>query len=273
MATIKYNDKLKQRYINAADSFAKKIKTERNIRSKINNHLRTISRDAFDAFARTGNTRSIREYRALIEQDIEQHFVNVAKIFSNTIRSSVGKPKNNTAVNLEVGNKILSSGEYRAYRSSHSIMDTTSKQIDNILFAVKKKAKEKGKDLTNEQVARISKRAFNMRVISRSNSIAITETQYAAESGKRIEFDKLFELDSEFADGTQMSDVKSKKMWIAVLDDHTREEHALADGQEVEINEPFIVGGEMLMYPGDDSMGASVANVIRCRCSSEIILE
>jgi hypothetical protein len=52
--------------------------------------------------------------------------------------------------------------------------------------------------------------------------------------------------------------------WNAVGDDRTREEHADADGQEVALNEAFIVGGEPLMYPGDPS--GSDWNTINCRC-------
>lgn len=57
------------------------------------------------------------------------------------------------------------------------------------------------------------------------------------------------------------------KRWVATPGDRTRDEHADADGQEVPIDEPFIVGGEEMMYPGDESMGASAWNVINCRCT------
>lgn len=55
------------------------------------------------------------------------------------------------------------------------------------------------------------------------------------------------------------------KRWVATADPRTREAHALADGQEVPIDEPFIVGGEELMYPGD--LAGSPENVINCRCT------
>ncbi len=52
--------------------------------------------------------------------------------------------------------------------------------------------------------------------------------------------------------------------WVAVEDERTREDHRQADGQQVSIGEPFDVGGERLMYPGDPS--GSAGNVINCRC-------
>lgn len=54
------------------------------------------------------------------------------------------------------------------------------------------------------------------------------------------------------------------KRWSATGDERTRDEHLAADGQEVPNNEPFTVGGEQMMYPGDISLGASAWNVINC---------
>lgn len=63
------------------------------------------------------------------------------------------------------------------------------------------------------------------------------------------------------------------KRWMAAHDNRTRHYHAEADGQTVKNDEPFIVGGERLMFPGDSSMGASGWNLYNCRCScgAEII--
>lgn len=57
------------------------------------------------------------------------------------------------------------------------------------------------------------------------------------------------------------------KRWSATGDARTRDEHLAADGQEVPNDEPFTVGGEQMMYPGDISLGASAWNVIQCRCT------
>lgn len=57
------------------------------------------------------------------------------------------------------------------------------------------------------------------------------------------------------------------KRWVATKDDRTRHLHDKLDGQEVPLDEPFIVDGEELMFPGDISRGASAGNVINCRCT------
>lgn len=58
-----------------------------------------------------------------------------------------------------------------------------------------------------------------------------------------------------------------EKEWYASKDEATREAHDLADGQRRPIDEPYIVDGEELMFPGDTSLGASAGNVCRCRCT------
>jgi Phage Mu protein F like protein len=55
------------------------------------------------------------------------------------------------------------------------------------------------------------------------------------------------------------------KTWLATEDERTRETHSEADGQEVPIDQPFQVGDDLLMYPGDPD--GSDAEVINCRCT------
>lgn len=67
--------------------------------------------------------------------------------------------------------------------------------------------------------------------------------------------------------------IKVRKRWMATRDFHTRHAHGDADSQVVDYNEPFQVGGqdakhpvELLMFPGDESLGASGWNLYNCRC-------
>jgi len=63
----------------------------------------------------------------------------------------------------------------------------------------------------------------------------------------------------------QQSEIGYTKEWLSALDERTRADHAFADGQEVEKDEPFIVGDEKLMVPGDPD--GSPENIINCRCN------
>ena len=55
------------------------------------------------------------------------------------------------------------------------------------------------------------------------------------------------------------------KAWLAALDERTREWHAAADGQTVNMDDQFTVGGELMDAPGDPN--ASAENLINCRCT------
>lgn len=59
--------------------------------------------------------------------------------------------------------------------------------------------------------------------------------------------------------------IKLKKRWMATLDSHTRDTHAELDGQTVDIDEPFVVDGMEIMFPGDPNADPSL--VWNCRCT------
>jgi hypothetical protein len=57
---------------------------------------------------------------------------------------------------------------------------------------------------------------------------------------------------------------REHKTWVAHHDERTRATHLEADGQTVPIDQPFVVGGERLRYPGD-RVGTE-AEIANCRC-------
>lgn len=94
---------------------------------------------------------------------------------------------------------------------------------------------------------------------NRAQVIAVTEVNGALNAGW---------FSGAVAQQTQLGQPLAKK-WIATHDSHTRPEHKAADGQTVPLNNPFIVGDEPLMYPGDKS--GSPWNIINCRCSAAVV--
>ncbi len=56
-----------------------------------------------------------------------------------------------------------------------------------------------------------------------------------------------------------------QKEWLTAGDDRVRDDHFMVDGDVVELDEPWDVGGEELDYPGDQVHG-SAENTINCRC-------
>lgn len=65
--------------------------------------------------------------------------------------------------------------------------------------------------------------------------------------------------------------VKTKRKWVATLDNRTRHEHGELDGQVVAVDEPFEVGGYSLMFPGDPSGPPHL--IYNCRCRIKPVVE
>lgn len=69
--------------------------------------------------------------------------------------------------------------------------------------------------------------------------------------------------------GADSSDYETAKMWLSVLDANTRPTHVEANGEQVSLNDTFVVGDDLMQYPGDIS--ASAKEVINCRCTVAIV--
>ena len=67
--------------------------------------------------------------------------------------------------------------------------------------------------------------------------------------------------------------IEMEREWMATKDARTRPEHGAADGQRVGVDEPFIVGGQKLMTPGDTAHGASGWNIYNCRCCVRAVVK
>lgn len=58
--------------------------------------------------------------------------------------------------------------------------------------------------------------------------------------------------------------INMMQVWVSTLDDRTRHEHILLDGQKRKVGEPFVVDGYKIDFPGDPS--AEPFLVYNCRC-------
>lgn len=130
---------------------------------------------------------------------------------------------------------------------SVQLTDTTRKDVQNII------AEGIKDNLSSKEIAKFIKEKAG---ISRSRAELISRTEvHSSANWASIESTQSIsnELNIEF-----------KKVWNTTEDERTRSSHREADGQEVDMDESFLVNDEKLMYPGDSSGSAS--NVINCRC-------
>ena len=106
----------------------------------------------------------------------------------------------------------------------------------------------------NEMALRIAKGMNSPFRKAYNNAIRIARTE-----GHRIQNEAT--LDGQHEAKKKGADIV--KQWDATLDSRTRPEHREADGQIMELDEPFDVGGEKMQAPG---VGGSAKNVCNCRC-------
>lgn len=106
--------------------------------------------------------------------------------------------------------------------------------------------------ITNAALALVAGQILRRLLDARAETITMTQTQQAFEGGKNTY--------------VQVTAPGATKEWVTVRDRKVRPAHVAADGQVADFGDPFTVGGEKLMYPGDTSLGASPGNIINCRC-------
>lgn len=105
----------------------------------------------------------------------------------------------------------------------------------------------------SSQQARVLRNQFALYSQSQAERLVRTETTAAANFAQKEAANTIF------------PGVTKDKVWIAAFDDRVRDNHAAVNGNKVKENDPFIVGGMEMMFPGDPAGGA--AEVINCRCS------
>jgi len=128
------------------------------------------------------------------------------------------------------------------------------KRFDGIV----ERAIAEGKPVATADIDKIVSRYQSSLLKLRGETIARTEAGAALNFGRQTHAENI----------AAETGAEVWKRWESGPDDGLqRESHTEANGQEVRIDKPFIVGGFELQFPGDYSLGADAGEVINCRCS------
>jgi len=138
------------------------------------------------------------------------------------------------------------------------------KRFDGIV----RRAIADGKPIGQADIDRMAARYSDRMLALRGETIARTETLKALNAGRQEALDQLIENPNN---DVQAQDVV--RAWDATSDARTRETHAAADGQAVPQGEAFLVGGHLMMYPGDTSLGAPAGETVNCRCYQDLRID
>ncbi len=225
------------------------------------------------------------EVNAAIESMAEEHLVDEGELFKVLLAVTAGEwfqdkfeqaledsftPLFNLAGETELNelepDKVWTKKNKRAAAFVKNLKDLVPDMnatgVDTMLRSFKS-AVETGKTPAEraQLVKEVSSQAANGEEgpfsTQRAVRIARTMTTAAANGGKQ--------------EGWIQSGVVKKKKWRAAGGKRTREDHRKANGQIVNVDEPFTVGGEKLMYPGDPS--GSAKQIVNCRCTMQSVLD
>jgi uncharacterized protein with gpF-like domain len=229
---------------------------ERRFRGGIQAAIKAGMREAIEVYELTGDVPPIRDLQERLEVIYRQLAETSVKVFAARVLDQ-GK-----ALGLDIERKDFAETFTRialsyvaqevVRRRITSIAETTRQQIVDAVAmgyneglgtaAIGKRIRDNVQGLTVWRAAMISR----------------TETHGAANYGAQ--------------EAARETGLVLRKEWVAASGERTRDDHRRADGQIVNMDEAFDVGGEALMFPGDPA--GSAEQVINCRCSvSHIVVD
>ena len=286
-----YNATRKDREAQARSDLATKIKLEGPVARSFEEILNSIAKD-FQAFLSvTGQIFDSHEYDPEVkaalttgfnraddeisgrlldfvednpEDGVSQAVALLAVMAGTTVAETIDDIRQEMRV---ANNRFINT---QTTKSTLLIGDTTNRQLGEQVTRVQAEAMENGERLTQRALAARAADRFRSTIKGRASTIAATEIQTAVEGIKQTETDT---FEATIAPTTMAGTTRTNyvKEWVTQGDEVVRPAHVQADSQQRPIEQPYLVGGENLMYPGDPA--GSPGNIINCRCDSQITFD
>jgi HK97 family phage portal protein len=160
----------------------------------------------------------------------------------------------------DVQDAVLLADDWLTYAAQVMATRGASKVVGIIETTRRKLRGELTDALANEEtifeiVARIDALYLDQIIAHRSETIARTEVIGIANDASLY--------------GAKATGLDLLKEWIATQDERTRDDHSAADGQQVKLAEPFVVGGLQTDTPGNTG---DPGEDINCRCTQGYVV-
>ena len=176
--------------------------------------------------------------------------VSAATFSYDWIRNSVPKTKKDFIIDFfnaawyeEMVNYFRLIGGTKVTGIDETTMDKVKTLLANIL----------GQNLSRREQAKLFEQSLNDPAFNRARSLVIARTEATTAANFGINM------------GAESSDYEVQKFWINTREPgRTRPSHLAMTRDRIALNQPFMVGGVPMMYPGE--VGAPAAEVVNCRC-------
>lgn len=246
---------------------ALKIRLERFLWREASTIFNTIKTE-FKIGVATGSRTRADAYKARWESTLKSHYKRVQKAFRGAIDGAQKQNDEDENKEDEILAALLLWLLMNAPKQAEAITQTTQKNMDEAMEQARQAFSDEGKtDYSNRELATVASAILGRKFAGRLPGITTLETQAPAESTKLIEaFAEAGLPPGAAVTGETVRPTGAMKTWITMRDERVRAAHRAADGQRVPIEQPFIVKNEKLMFPGDAHLGATIGNLINCRC-------
>lgn len=223
---------------------------ERSLAASVAKEIRRAGRAAADAYEAAGEAalaQALSTHPNKLREVLAPHWRRAMQKFGDRFLEAIGKGRG-PAERKDA--ESLFNRAVQAWITAHAAdkvtaIDETTRQ--NIRRAIDEASAE---NLGTAAAAKHIRDRVSELSRSRSATIARTEIHAASNAGN--------------VEAAEAAGVAPRKEWISAEDSRTRASHDAADGQVVDKDEPFRVGGARLMHPGDPS--GPPEEVINCRC-------
>lgn len=264
--TKSYNEKLLDRL--EADYEKNIVKAYKKARGNIKKEISVMLEKGIDTQTELMRYDRLNKLNKKITKEIAEVTKVTVKELDKTVKTGYIDSSNREYFNIEnqAGIKLKfnlmnTAAAKEAVKNPLDLVGYVQREKNNMMLLVNQLNSTIATGIIQGKGYRDIANGINERIdigFNKSLRIAVTETHRVIEKASQ-----------DRAEEAYNSGLKITRKWLATLDGRTRDEHGAADGQEVGINDPFTVGGESLMYPGDPA--GSAWNTINCRCSVEII--
>jgi len=227
--------------------------------AKIQKHFLKEKKAVAAAARKQGNTKDAVLAEVEKQSDglaavYREMYFTVGRFFFDRVRASVPKSKAWNGMETKATEEALAEMRRRFNADipkrvelvTGTTKDKFTRLIEDLLLGGK----------SDEEVAEAIEQKYDEEFIpNRSQAIADTEVVKVSNYGSN--------------QGAKATGRRFRKQWTSQRDGRVRNHHIVADSQYrqgIPIEENFIVNGEPLAFPGDDSLGASAGNIINCRC-------
>lgn len=244
------------------------LKDTLKLEAKFRPELRKYNNEVVHAFRveyiKSGNVLNLALFDDQLEQLLTNHYDRASEVFSDRVSLELPLDVAATDGEGEIIAAALAIWMLKRAKEQSDIINRTTQEEAGVSIEMALED-ELAKDRIT--VAALAAVFLKRKVRARETTTVMTETGTVVEAAKATEAEVLLGLPPTIGGGSPRRS-KVAKEWWTVGDDRVREAHLAADGQTVQVGEPYTVGGEKLMQPKDTSLGASLGNVAGCRCSS-----